>query len=127
MKYFDYSTKYDPPAPVIEITLVTPTNRLQIGPLTALVDSGADGTIVPINYLHKINASAIAERFVRGPWGERHRVLLYLVNIQIGNITLYGMQVAGDEELDEIILGRDTLNQLRIMLDGLGESVEVSQ
>ena len=89
------------------------------------MDSGADGTIIPIDYLRKINASPVAEKFIRGPWGERHRVLLYLVNIQIGDMTLYGMEVAGDHELDEVVLGRDTLNQLRIMLDGLGETVEV--
>ncbi len=125
MKSFHYSTDYEPPAPVVNIKLVSPATNLQTHILTALVDSGADGTVIPIDYLREIKASPVAEKFIRGPWGERHRVLLYLVNIQIADMTLYGIEVAGDRELDEIILGRDTINQLRIMLDGLGETVEI--
>ncbi len=64
---------------------------------------------------------------IRSQWGERHNVMLYLVDIQIGNLTLPGIEVVGDEISDEIILGRDVLNRLRILLNGPGEIVEVSE
>lgn len=93
----------------------------------ALVDSGADGTIIPINYLEEIQASPTTEMTIRSQWGERHRVMLYLVDIQIGNLVLPGLEVVGDEISDEIILGRDVLNRLRTLLDGPGEIVQVSE
>ncbi len=63
---------------------------------------------------------------IRSQWGERHTVMLYLVNIQIGSLTLSGIEVVGDEVSQEIVLGRDVLNRLRVLLDGPGETVEVS-
>ena len=90
-----------------------------------MVDSGADGTIIPINYLNQIQAPSTDEMFVRSQWGERHRVLLYLIDIQIGGMTLYGCEVAGDKRSNEIVLGRDVLNQLRILHDGPAEAVEI--
>jgi hypothetical protein len=47
--------------------------------------------------------------------------MLYLVDIQIGNMTLPGLEVVGDEVSNEIILGRNVLNRLRVLLDGPGK------
>jgi hypothetical protein len=55
---------------------------------------------------------------MRSQWGERRRVLLFLVDVQIGEVTLPGIEVVGDELSDEVILGRDVMNRLRILLDG---------
>jgi len=123
---FPYSPNYFPPAPVIEITLITAAESLRVGPLPALVDTGADGTIIPINYLDEIQAPSTVEMFIRSQWRERYRVMLYLVDIQIGNLTLPGIEVVGDELSNELVLGRDVLNRLQVMLDGPGETVKIS-
>jgi hypothetical protein len=65
--------------------------------------------------------------FIRSQWRERYSVMLYLVDIQIGNLTLPGIEVVGDELSDEIVLGRNVLNRLRVLLDGPGETVEISE
>jgi len=122
---FPYSPNYFPPAPVIEITLITAAESLRVGPLPALVDTGADGTIIPINYLDEIQAPSTVEMFIRSQWRERYRVMLYLVDIQIGNLTLPGIEVVGDELSNELVLGRDVLNRLQVMLDGPGETVKI--
>jgi hypothetical protein len=44
MKY-PYSRNYFPPAPVVDVILITAAEYLRVGPLQAFVDSGADGTI----------------------------------------------------------------------------------
>lgn len=62
---------------------------------------------------------------ISSQWGEGRRVWLYLVNIQIGEILISDIEVVGDELSDEIIIGRDALNQLRLLLDGPDESVEI--
>jgi hypothetical protein len=124
---FRYSRNYFPPAPTVDLTLITAAEFLRIGPLQAIVDSGADGTIVPIHYLEEIQAPPTVEMVIRSQWGERRNVLLYLIDLQIGDLTLPGVEVVGDELSEEVVLGRDILNLLRVVLDGPREVVEVSE
>ena len=115
---FNYNQGYYPAIPTAEVTFVTVANSLRIGPFSAVIDTGADGTIVPINYLNQILASPTVEMTMRSQWGESRPVLLYLVDIQIGDLVLPGIEVVGDELSDEIILGRDVLNRLNLLLEG---------
>lgn len=123
---FHYNSSYFPPAPFVDIVLVTPTEPLRTSVLPAFVDSGADGTIVPIRHLEAIQAPATQEKFIRSQWRERYRVMLFLVDVQIGDITLPGIEVVGDEISDEVVLGRNVLNRLRVVLDGRKGMIEVS-
>lgn len=118
MTTYQYSQEYYPPAPILEVSFIMAAEFLRVGPLLALVDSGADGTIVPIKYLEEIHAPSTTEMTIRSQWGERHSVLLYLVDIQIDNLTLPGIEVVGDELADDVIIGRDVLNRLQILLNG---------
>lgn len=45
-------------------------------------------------------------------------MFLYLVDLTIGELTLNGVYVLGDELGDKTFLGRTVLNQLRVLLDG---------
>jgi predicted aspartyl protease len=114
---FPYDAKYDPPLPVCDIVLIVPATDLRV-PLTAVVDTGADGTIVPVDYLRQIGARRAFETGLRSQWGERRVVYLYLVDMQIGSITLPGVYVIGDELGTEAVLGRNVLTRLRLLLDG---------
>lgn len=66
---FDYDATYDPPAPCIPITVdgLDPTK----GPVTvtAFVDSGADGTMLPIDILQAVGAVYEASVWLRGTTG----------------------------------------------------------
>lgn len=106
-----------PPAPVCEFRLRTATGQ-ESEVLTGILDTGADATIIPIVLLQRINARRSFESSLRSQWGERRRVFLYLVDIQIDQIVLPGIYVVGDDQSDEIVIGRDVLNRLRIALDG---------
>lgn len=124
---FRYSDQYNPAAPVVGVTFISAAEQERIGPLLAMLDSGADGSIVPMPYLEKIQAPPTVEMVMRSQWGERRRVLLYLVDVQIGDVLLNGLEVVGDEESDEIVLGRDILNRLRVFLDGPEKISEISE
>ena len=119
-----YSRNYYPPSPVLEVRLAVP-NGERVGPLPALVDTGADGTLVPLEYLLDILAPSTDEALMRSQWGEGRLVHLYLVDVEINGDTLPGLEVVGDEMTREIILGRDVLNKLNLVLDGPQEMVEV--
>ncbi len=122
---FAYNAAYFPPFPALEVMLSTPAEGLSVGPLPALVDTGSDATFVPIQHLSQIGAAETAEMWARSHWGERRRVLLYLVDIRVGHLTLPGVQVVGDDLGSEILLGRDVLNRLRLLLDGPAEMSEL--
>ena len=49
-----------------------------------------------------------------------------MVDLQITpNVTLPGIYVVGDDEGNEIILGRNVLNKLYLILDGLKQTTQV--
>lgn len=75
MSDYPYDRSYDPPIPVCDVTLVVPTTHRRVE-LSAIVDTGADGTIVPIRYLRRIEARRAFEAGLRSQWGERRTVFL---------------------------------------------------
>lgn len=119
---FDYSREYDPSAPLIELIIQAEGGRSET--VTAFVDSGADGTIIPLRLLQKLGARYSDQRLLIGTTGKSQVVGLFPVTLQIGQEMIYGVAAAGYGE--EIILGRDVLNQIVVILDGPGLTVEVN-
>jgi predicted aspartyl protease len=118
MSSFPFDTEYDPAAPACQIYLNSTRRRRSVGPLPAILDTGADGTLVPVRYLKEIGATRTFEMGLRSQWGERRVVYLYMVNLRSDNIELSGVFVVGDEQSDEIVIGRNILNRLKIVLNG---------
>jgi hypothetical protein len=46
------------------------------------------------------------------------------VSLQIATLSLYGVWVVSDKQ-NQIIMGRNVLNQMRIHLDGLSQVIEI--
>lgn len=115
---YPYSTRYDPPMPVVEVTLGASGDDLSIGPLTAIIDTGADITVVPREYLARLGSPVVAGGYLRSPWGERRRVRIYEVNLRVGEHSFYDMEAVGELDGHEVLLGRDVLNRLNLQLDG---------
>jgi len=121
-----YSRKYFPPAPILSVSLAVPEGAPQLGPHIALVDTGADGTFVPTRFLEDLVAPIVYATYVRPSLGEgRHRVWVYQVDILLDSTRLPGIEVVGDDWGDEIILGRNFLNRLRMLLDGPNQTTGV--
>jgi len=118
MMRYSYDSRYDPPVPVVEVALGTPGSDFSIGPLLSIVDTGADITIVPTEYLKQLNAPVVASGYLRSPWGGRHGVKIYEVQMRVGGHELYGVEVASEPGGPEVLLGRNVLNQLDLQLDG---------
>ena len=119
-----YDASYLPPIPVLQVTLVSDTGaRSRL--LTAIVDTGADATIVPEALLLEIQATPVEPGQIKTQWGEVHPVTVYLLDVQVEKILLPGMLVAGDPTTDEIVLGRNVLNKLPLFLDGPAQRTEL--
>ncbi len=117
MSEYPYDATYDPPIPVCDVTLLAPSTDHRTS-LTAILDTGADSTIIPVQHLREIGARRAFETTLRSQWGEPRTVFLYVIDLQIGGLTLSGIYVVGDELGAEAVLGRNVLNQLRLLLDG---------
>jgi len=121
-----FSQEKFPPAPILEISLSQPLERAQTELLPALIDTGADFTMVALHWLLQIDAPEIRSAHVRGLWSERQLVTLYLVDIHLETGVLSGVEVIGidsteehfDDADDEIILGRNVLNKLFLLFEG---------
>lgn len=113
-----YNTHYQPVFPAMPVTLYNSEAGLRTGLESGLLDTGSDGTLVPIAYLQEIVAPALVDTRIRSHWGEWRPAQLFVVDIELGSLRLPGVFVVGDEQGSEIVLGRNVLNKLRLLLDG---------
>ncbi len=120
-----YDTAYQPAFPVVQVVLENVEEERRTEPVPALLDTGSDGTLVPIAYLRRILATVLTNTRIRSHWGEWRPVQLFVVDVIIDELRLPGIFVVGDEQGDEIVLGRDVLNRLQLLLDGPAQTTDV--
>ncbi len=123
---FPYDESYDPPIPACQVTLTITRTGRSVGPLPAILDTGSDGALVPQHYLEQIGARRVMETGLRSQWGERRVVYLYLVTVQMGELEFLASYVVGDDQSNEIIIGRNLLNQLDLRLNGLQSMAQIA-
>lgn len=122
---YDYDIGYVPSMPVVNIVIgpaLAPPTLI----LTAIVDSGADATTIPVQFLRQIQARRSNQVWIRGTAMQRVAASLYPISLRLGSFELRRIQVVGDTQYGETILGRDILNQLIVTLNGLANTVEIS-
>lgn len=124
---FDYNTAYDPPAPFILITVDGHDPTRSPVTIQAFVDSGADGTMLPIDVLQAVGAEYEASLWLRGTTGSRQRVDSYTVSIHVATETVHAISAVAMPVGSEPLIGRDVLNQLVITLNGLASVTEVER
>lgn len=113
-----YLKTHYPAIPVLEVYLGYPAGNLSLGPLVAIVDTGADGTLIPQGLLDQIETPIIDTVRIRSHWGEWRHVMVFTVDMGFGDLCLPAVDVIGDETGTDIILGRNVLNRLKLLLDG---------
>ncbi len=114
-----YLTNYHPPIPALEIRLYSSVTDKFAGPFLAVLDTGSDATLVPLDFLIALGAEETAPGWMVGITGNRQPVALYFVDVHIGSLAFPGIRVIADQNVEEIILGRDVLNKLPLFLDGI--------
>lgn len=121
---YNYSSDYHPSMPMVELTIGLPQGEMSIT-LPAIVDSGADATMVPIEYLRQLGARRSRKALMRWVTGEGALVDLYAVAIQLGTYRQGYAEVVSSADGGETIVGRDMLNHLSVTLNGPASVVEV--
>jgi len=113
-----YLETYNPPVPTLQIWIGYPEESLQVGPVEAIIDTGADATILPRSLVEQVEAPFVDDAWLSSQWGEWFSVKTFTVDIGLGEFRLPAVRVVADERSNEIILGRNVLNRLQLKLDG---------
>jgi hypothetical protein len=126
-----YSHPYDreshePAMPVVEIALLSPLPEVSPVELIAIVDSGADASLMPIDSLQNAGALYVQTRRMRGITGTAVTVDTFLTAVQIGPLVVRGIKVVAMPVGSEVILGRDVLNELEVTLHGPAQEVYIA-
>ncbi len=118
---FDYDTARDPPAPILPLLVGRPGLPPTIS-LVALVDTGADATVIPQSVARRLRLPAIGSILVRGVGGMTRQVPLYSAVIELaGTRDQVEVLALGEEAL----VGRDLLNRWTVTLHGPQQQLEV--
>lgn len=113
-----FSTAYYPPMPILEVWLSAPAEEAWHGPFSAIIDTGADFTIVPLSLLQPFNPPIVRPATLSSQWQEVHPVYIYEIDLRLSDFTLPGIEIAGDPYGDVVLLGRNVLNRLDLRLQG---------
>jgi hypothetical protein len=123
-----YDSTYNPPAPVLSVVIGAPDAGPGLGPFSALVDTGADGTFVPTDIVAQLGVPVEYNTNVRGHVGTTiHRAGVHVVDLRIGEILLPACEIVGDDWGSVVIVGRNVLNRLDIHLCGRALVTEVAE
>jgi len=123
---FDYDRSYLPPAPIITLTVDGYSDSAEPATIRAMVDSGADGTMLPTAVLEKIEASYVDSVRMSGVTGTIEQQDRYRVRLQIGDIVIKGIDAVAIESENESLIGRDVVNQLVVTLNGLAAELTIA-
>jgi len=125
-----YSRAYDgenyyPAMPIAEISLLSNLSGESVVSVMALIDSGADATLLPIDVLESADALLYQTRTMRSVTGHSIPVDTYFTVIQVGPYIVRGIKAVALPAGSEAILGRDVLNQLELTLNGPAQELWV--
>lgn len=109
---------FDPPAPVAHVTLRHPATGVSVSDVPMLIDTGADATLLPAEFLDGLDIELEADTTyeVQGFGGETSQLqVVHLEMIFLGR-KFTGQFLLIDQPMG--ILGRNILNAVSIVFDG---------
>lgn len=124
MSYRYDNQHYNPPAPVLPITVRAPGDSMKQVTTDALVDTGADITCLPRAIINAVGAERASTYDVFGING-----------VYIGSFDTYFLEfeIAATKKLteviaigDEPILGRNLINEFTLQLHGITQELSIT-
>jgi predicted aspartyl protease len=128
VKKYNDTPKFNLPAPVLEIFLSTPGGDVSHpAPVEALVDSGADMTVIPRRFVEQLQLKLVDQLLAMGYEGPQSEKLVdvYSVKVFIRDVGDYIVRVISSND-DYALIGRDIINSWDLFLRGKMGIFEIS-
>ena len=116
-----YSSAFRPPAPVLNVRVGAPGREPMLGVL-ALVDSGADLSVLPLASAEALALPQVSTTRIRGVTGVEESTAVHAATFEIAGTNVLAEVVAWG---DEAIIGRDVLRRFVLELDGPREVLTI--
>lgn len=114
MPRYPYSTRYAPPAAVLPLQVGRP-GEPPVVLLPALIDTGADTSVLPAGLAAQLNLTRIGRAAITGFAGHPRALSVYAAEIRVGG---HRSIIEAVSYGDEALIGRDLLNRMVTRLDG---------
>jgi len=124
MKFHYDRQNSDPPAPFLPVLISHPGKPDIVRDIIAKVDTGADLTAIPYRFIQELRLRVVGSLQVSGFEGQVRTVDSYAVRLELSTGPFAFLTVLGIDE-PYALLGRDALNQFRLLLDGPALTLEV--
>lgn len=128
-KKIPFSHSYDqrnfnPPAPVMEVSLSMPSMQSVILKSQALLDSGADITVIPESIVQQLQLRYVDEITASGYDGIPKQTFLYSVKLIFDDLGDFIVRAVASNN-DHVLVGRDILNKWSLLLEGRRKIFEI--
>jgi Retroviral aspartyl protease len=125
MMRYTYNRQVEPPAPFIHVSLKCVETGKSVDNLPALIDTAADRTVIPGGLVDLLAMVPLEELRVAGLGGQVFSVPTYKVELTIRTMLPQKVVLIAHDEEPFILLGRDVLNEHRLLLDGPRLALEI--
>ncbi len=123
---YRYSRDFDPPAPVIELSISIPLSNASTSSV-ALVDSGADITVIPERIISRLKLRRVDSMLASGFGKDIIEAPAYSAILSIEGILKPKIYRILSWNNDYALIGRDLLNKLIAVLNGPSEKLGLRQ
>jgi predicted aspartyl protease len=117
-----YSADFRPPAPVLPVRVGVPGGDAGLA-LVALVDTGADLSVVPASVVRTLALPRTSTLRIRGVTGAAEEAPVHAAKLELGGASVLAEVVAW---ADEAIIGRDVLARFVLELHGPRETLTLT-
>lgn len=115
--------QFNPPAPALMVEVYGLFSKITMK-LKGKIDTGADITVIPAKIVRDLNLLPVRIIKTRGYNGKISLKPMYLVNISIKEFKFDLVEVIAARR-EDILIGRNILNQLTIKLNGKQLNFEI--
>ena len=124
MKKMDrYDITFEPPAPIAEIKISKPF-PLEFVPLKGKIDSGADKSVIPDALREIMDLKPGKEIIVKGYDGRITSKPTYYITVLLKEFRFDFIDVLSSDR-KEMLIGRDIINNFKLLLDGKNKYFEI--